>query len=141
MQTINGNQKIPMDDPTWYPLAELSLDALVLDAERIADFTAEPLIHAMQALSLPPEYLKRIEGTITEAIKGVERPLNHCEQRSPVRICLFCKKELMDSVQQSGDQMNGGWGYYLIERNRDLLNGRCKKLCYMLEVYLYNEGE
>lgn len=141
MQTLNGNQNIPIDDPTWYPIAELSLDEVVLNQEKIVEFTAEPLIQTIRELSLPVEYIKRIEGTITEAIRGVNSSLNYCEQGPSVCIYLYFKKKLMDSVQQTGDQMNGGWGYYLIERNRDLLNGCCEQLCRVVEVYLYNEGE
>ena len=135
------NDKLIFEDPTWSSVAEFSPGDNFKDEEEAAVLMVSPLFQTIRRLGLPPEYLKRIEGTVSETTRGARRQSHPCLQDLPVRIRLFCNNKTLDRLYHSGGQVNGGWGYYVIERSRDLPNASCRDLCRVVEIYLYREGE
>ena len=141
MQRANDNQDLIVDDPAWFFIADFSLGEAASEEEIFAELTAGSLFHTIRELGLSSEDTRRIAGSITASIRGASDLSDHCSSNLSVRICLFCNRSGMDSVYQPGDQIKGGWGYYVIERGRDLLNIPRKESCRELELYLYKEGE
>ena len=122
-------------------MGDFSLGEATSDEVMTAELTAGMLFQAIRELGLPPEHIERIAGTITAIVREGDSRFNHCSPGLPARICLFCNRKGMDSVHQPGDQMKGGWGYYVIEQGRDFLHIPWQEPCRELELYLYREGE
>ena len=141
MQEENDTHKLIFEDSTWSSVAEFSPGDNFKDEEEAAVLMVSPLFQTIRRLGLPPEYLKRIEGTVSETASGARRQSHPCLQDLPIRIRLFCTNKTLDRLYHSGGQVNGGWGYYVIERSRDLPNASCRDLCRVVEIYLYREGE
>jgi hypothetical protein len=141
MQETNDNHNLIFEGSTWYSVAELSSDEAGCNDEQAAVLMDRSLFQTMQRLGLPPEYIKRMEATLSEAARGAGNPSNPCLQDVPVRIRLLCSKRTFDRLNQSDDQLKGGWSYYVIEKSRDLPNDYYQDPCRMVEIYLYKEGE
>jgi hypothetical protein len=141
MQTGNHHPRFNNDDPTWNLVAEYFLNKVNVDEDIAAELTTGSLFHTMHELGLPPECLKKIEGTITEISRGAKSHLNHERLNLPVHIRLFCHRMPQEGLPHSGKQKNGGWGYYLIERGVDLPSVLCDKYHRAVELYLYKEGD
>lgn len=141
MQTGNHNHENNNDDPTWHFIAEFSLDEVTFDEFMATELTAGSLFQAMRDRGIPPECIERIKGTIVETVRGARGSFYHSLPGLPVRVCLFSNKRKTDKGHRSGDQMNGGWGYYLIERGKDFLNVPWQECPRVVELYLYKEGE
>jgi hypothetical protein len=141
MQEENDTHKMIFEDPTWSSIAEFSPGDDFTDEDGSTVLMVGPLFQTIRRLGLPPEYLKRIEGTVSETTRGARSQSHPCSQDLPVRIRLFCSKKTLGRLYHSGGQVKGGWGYYVIERSRDLPNASCRDLCRVVEVYLFREGE
>lgn len=140
MQAENGNPEVNRDDPTWHFIADFSLNEVTFAEFMATELTTGSLFQAMREQNIPVECIERIKGTISEIVKGVRSSFRHRLPDLPVRFCLFSNKTAKARVRDSGDQMNGGWGYYVIERGRDFLNATCQECPRVVELYIYEEG-
>jgi hypothetical protein len=131
MQTANDHQKIMNDPMDWYLIAEGSIDK---DLE-IEIMPGSPF-QILRKLGLPPEYIKRVERTIIQTAQGAADDFHFGSLNAPVEIHLFCHKRMVDRLGYSEEQVNGGWGYYDIERG----NTSSEESHRVIEIYLYKEG-
>lgn len=162
IQTSNADKHGTSNDPVWQFLAEYPLSEFLSDHDKGGEHTAGLLFQTMRELGIPPEYLEDINITLAGFAKEA---LVHFEQRSielPGRIRVFCQKKMIGDansaktsgpydanqamehaqiIHPSGTKMNEGWGYYVIERDRDLASNPGKESCRVVELYLYKEGE
>lgn len=162
IQTSNADKHGTSHDPVWQFLAEYPLSEFLSDQDKGGEPTAELLFQTMRELGIPPRYLEDINITLAEFAKEA---LLHFEQRSnelPGLIRVFCQKKMIgdansaktsgiyngklavehaQNIQHSGTKMNEGWGYYVIERDRDLASNPGKESFRVVEFYLYKEGE
>lgn len=161
MQTFTANQELRSKDLEWYLLGEYSSSQLLPDPEKSDEITTGLLSQAMREWGIPPEYLENIELTF---IGFAKEALAHFEQGSlelPGRIRLFCHKKVIDDANStktarldhaeqtmeqgaiehpSGTILDGGWGYFIIERSgyHACSSERSRPF---VDLYLYREGE
>jgi hypothetical protein len=162
MQTSNADQSIRPDDPVWYFLAEYSLSEFTADLNVGEKLMAGSLFQTVRELGIPPEYVENIEMMLTGFAKEA---LVHFKQGGlelPGRIRIFCQKKMIDNansaktsrpydteqtlehaqfVHHPGTKINGGWGYFLIERGGDVSTGSSASSWNSVDLYLYKEGE
>ncbi len=160
MQTSNACLK-RSDDPVWYSLTEFSLSEFVSELDNGEKLTAGLLFHAVHELGMSPDCAENIVRTLAESVKGKWELFRNDGSEIPGRIRVFCQKKRMDGLdlaknsraykignvmnqssifRLSGDEMNGGWGYFMIERSggsADSSGGNHP----FIDLYLYREGE
>jgi len=143
----------------WCFLAEYSLSKF-LDEPGTGDWTASGLLsQTVQELGIPVECINHIGMTLRSFAREA---LAHYQQERtdlPGRIRIFCQKKLVDNVYSaktsrtyhtehamehaqliidSGKKMNGGWGYFIIERSGGEA-GSSERSSLLVDLYLYQE--
>lgn len=160
MRTSKDNQNYEFNDPEWYFLAEYPLDKLPAD---LADRpTAGLLFQTITGLGMDPELLNNIERMLIGLAREVMEQRNHGRYASPANIRLFLQKKTIDGatlfkstiqfeakqtknstqiIHHSGLVINGGWGYFLVERGGGFQAGSPRDACGEIDLYIYKEGE
>jgi len=162
MQNPKDNQNSRPNDPVWHLLAEYPLSEFILDQDTGDEPTAGLLFQTMRELGIPPEYLENIEMTLTGFAKEAMAHFNQDRLDSPVYIRVFCQKKTIAEVnsvrtsshlnaeptteptqinRHSDTKMNGGWGYFLIERGGVFTPGSSVSTYNLIDLHLYKEGE
>ena len=162
MQISNANHDLRSDDPVWYFLSEFSLSEFMSDYDRRNELTAGFLTQTVRGLGISPECVENIEMKLTGFTKDALAHFKQGRLESPGRIRVFCQKKAIDDanstktsgpynteqamehaqiIHHSGTKMNGGWGYFLIERGGNVSAGSCVSSWNSVDVYLYKEGE
>src|SRR5689334_19019777 len=128
-------------EPTWQMLTEFDMPH-----ERDGAGATQTLDHVTQVvrpLQLPQARLERMECALNEAVQNaVERvDATRCRSRVSVRVLLSNLKPAVigDGVKPPADGAHG-WGFFLIEKTA----GGCPSgddVHYMIELYLYHEGD
>lgn len=136
MRSENDDLRFNLDTPAWYFVGEFSIDRLNFDELLAPDLGEGSLSKALNDCGIPGERIERITGTIAEAIKGVKDPLKDHLSDVPVEIRLFSNRKISECLHFPGGQMNGAWGYYLIEKGDSPSRGSRR----IVELYLYREG-
>lgn len=157
MQTSNTNQESRSNDLEWYLLGEYSLSKFLSSHEKRGELTAALLSQTMRDLGIPQEYLENIDRALTGYAKEA---LEHFKQGGlelPGRIRVFCQKKMVaaansekisrlynseqaQNIHPPSTIMNGGWGYFIIERSADNASPSERFHPY-IDLYLYKEGE
>ena len=162
MSISKAYQNFTPDNLMWYFLAEFSLSKFLLDPYRGDELTTGLLFQTMQELDMPHECVKNIALLVTEFAK--ESPA-HFKQEGvefPARIRVFCQKKVIDDANTTrptsrpyhteqamedspmmpevGTKMNGGWGYFFIERGGNVSTGSSVSSRNSVDLYLYKEG-
>ncbi len=156
-QAPNVNLNNSTDATAWYLLAEFSLKEFLSDRSRsdglMAGFPSLP----HQELDTLPEWLITLDAMLTRFAQEV---WGQFEQGGRVRV--FCQKKIIgdtcferpasqldpagqrmerpQAILATGRKMNGGWGYYAIEKGRDSTDAACKESCPIIEIYVYRES-
>jgi len=141
MLTAKENLHHENDDPLWYLIAEYSLSDRILNEYMGAELTVGSLIQAIQVLCLSPETLNKIGGIIAWVARKVISDKNVGCSNLPASIHLFCERNIMNRTSHGEDPVNGGWGFYVIERGRDGPNPSSQERQRVVELYLYREGK
>ena len=141
MQANINHPRNNEDNPEWYFIAEFLLDEDNFGEFLGTELPAFSLFQAMLDRGIPSQSVKRIKGAIAETCRGVRGSFNHTLPDLPVRIYVFSNKKTVDRPHHSGDQMNGGWGFYMIERGGDFHSPACQEHLRVMELYLFKEGE
>jgi hypothetical protein len=142
----------------WYLLAESSLVEFTSEIDR-GDELKAGLFQKIQELDIPPQCVEKIDrtlkGFVREALVHLEQP----ELELPWRIRVFCQKKLIDGLTSAkisepchsgkygaemmhhpSTVMDGGWGYFLIERGGDVYADSSLSSYQLVDIYLYKEG-
>ena len=162
METSDANQRNKANDPEWQFLAEFPLNELLSDREKGFDRTVELMLQTMRESGMLLDCHGYINLTLKEFIKKAQA---HIEQGSfgwSGRMRLFCQKKLFEDANSAknsrlsiaepaseyrqgddllGAKMDGGWGYYVIERGRDPARAPGEEACRVTELYFYKEGQ
>ncbi len=136
MQLSNTGQNIRPVYPEWHFLAEFSLSEFLTELDRSGGLAAGRLFQTVRQLGMPPEHVEAMEMTLAGFAK--EAPVFFKEGRLELagRIRVFCQKKIIES----GPGVSGGWGYFMIERGKDLLPCSSTAPHSYLHLYLYKEG-
>jgi len=162
MQTSNGSQKIRPNHPEWYLLAEYALSEIMPDNGREDRQAAGFLSQPFRALGVPPEWIEKVEMTLSGYAKLARVPVKQGNLERSGSIRVFCHKKVIDDANSSqasrpdhaeltmehtpikihsSTKMNGGWGYFLIDRGGNVSNGSSVSSRNSVDLYLYKEGE
>ena len=162
MQTSSADQNIRSNNPVWYLFAEYSLSEIVTKNSKGDELTAGFLFQPFQELGVPNEWIGNIEMTLSAFAKKVlVVPFKQRRLEISASIRIFCQKKVIDDVNSTnasrpehtvqtmehipfidpcGTSMNGGWGYFIIERSGDYA-GSSQRFHPFIDLYLYKEGE
>lgn len=149
------NQPSRPDKPLWCFLGEFPLGEL---NDHGTEETASigTLYQTIRDLGIPQECQYPIIQTLTDC---AQLAMVHDRPGTPVVIRLFCQERIsMDEnpaepmrpkpavsgkeiIQQAQPNINGGWGYFLVERMGDSPINISGGLPYIVDLYLYQEEE
>ena len=158
MQTSDANPNLMTNDPVWYILADFPLGEFLPGHDRNDETMIGTLVHALQELEMPPESIKTIAMTLSGFAKeaqghfqpgrGWVRIFGHHklrnEGRYPKTARLFTAARAIEQIQkisQSSQNLNGGWGFFLIETGGKIPADSSHISWNSVDLYLYNEGE
>lgn len=142
-QAPNVNLDSTADAAAWYLLAEFSPQEFLSDRSRSDGFMAGLLSLPHQEMDTLPEWLAPLETLLARFAKEV---VGQFEQSGRVRV--FCQRKIIEdayleraaSQLDPGKKMNGGWGYYAIEKGRDFTDAAWTEPCHIIEIYVYRES-
>ncbi len=162
MHTANEKERAGFCDPEWYFLGEFPLNELMAEVECWNLPMAGALVQATQDLDIETQLLINIERKLVGFAKDMMARLNQRRPQPMATIRLFCQKKTIGDVpsrknsnqysaeqiiksariiHQSNPEINGGWGYFLIERGGRCLPGSSASVNNWVDLYLYKEGE
>jgi len=162
MQTSHANQESRSKDLVWYLLGEYPLSEFLSDLDKGCELMDGSLLHTMRELGISLEYLENIGKTLRGFANEVLMHFIQGSSELSVHIRVFCQKKIIDNVNYaktsrlynaeesmehaqiihpSSTKMNGGWGYFLIERGGNVSTGSCVSARNSVDLYLYKEGE
>lgn len=124
-----------LSNPEWHFLAEFSLNEFLMELTQSGGFAAGRLFQTVRQLGMPPEHVEAMEMTLAGFAR--EAPVYFQEGRLELsgRIRVFCQKKIIES----GPEMSGGWGYFLIERGGPDSTGCLADSRDSVNLYLYKE--
>lgn len=161
MQTTNDSLKSKTTDPEWCFLGEFPLNELMVEMDNRDRTYSGLLFQTIRDMGLHPELLSKIECKVIGFVKEAVAQLNKRRSEKPTFIRLFCQKKTIEDVnstkpssqfsveltpeasqiiRQSDVGINGGWGYFLIERTGDSLVETEERFNYFVDLFLYKEG-
>jgi hypothetical protein len=161
MQTSNAKQNFRSNDPVWVLLAESSLSDFSSEHNWRDGSTAGCLFQTLRELSMSPECMEGIAGTLAGCAKDALARTKQGRGEFLGRIRIFCQKKMIDDAksakpsrpyltQQGKEQKQilpdsqantiGGWGYFIIERGEDLPLDSSAIPPNSVDLYLYKEG-
>ncbi len=161
MQTLNGGHNMKSNHSAWHLLAEYVLSEFKSNNDEADELTEGWLVQPFGELGLPPESAQSIQMALTGSVKEALAHVKHGGLARPGRLRVFCQKKLSDDANlvkasrpehaeqmmehapikyHSSTVMNGGWGYFVIERSCDRAGspGTARPV---VDLYLYREGE
>ncbi len=162
MQTSFETQKSRPIDLLWYLLAEYSLSEFMSDKETGNVLMAGSLLQTIRDLGIPPECLNRIERTLIDFVKQTTVRLQQGKRGLPIVIRLFYGKKVITSgnkaqtasdpqakqtieptqmIHPADTNIFSGWGFFIIERTRDITAGSAVDSPKFIDLFLYKEGE
>ncbi len=142
-------------------LAEYALGEIKSNNDDGDELTAGFLAHPFRELGLPPAATQNIQMALTGSVKEALAHFKQGELERSGSIRVFCQKKVSDdanSVKASRPEhaeqtmeraptkhhsstiMNGGWGYFIIERTGDDA-APPERAGPLVDLYLYREGE
>lgn len=154
MRTSNGVKNTQSNNLGWYLLAECALGELMPDNGNKYKSTGGTLFQLFKELGVPPEFIRKIELTLTGF--GQQDRLER-----PGCFRVICQKKVIDNANvaktsrpdhaetrmesvprtdPSATNLKRGWGYFIIERSGgDAASSKRSSL--MVDLYLYQEGK
>jgi hypothetical protein len=135
MQTPNANQSVIPNNPVWYLLAEYSLSEFLSDLNTGNKPMAGLLFKKLRDLCVSPEYVENIEMLLMGFVKEALEHFKGGRLDLPGRIRIFCQRKMI------AEEIHGGWGYFLIEREHNVSTGSSVSSWNSVDLYLYKEGE
>jgi hypothetical protein len=135
MQLSTEKQKLKSNNTEWYFLAEYSLSKYLPDDDAGNELAAGLRWHTSGELSILSVCAENIENIFTRFIKEALAHFRPGRFDPPIDIRLYCQKKMIN------EKMNGGWGYFLIERAEDSSDHSTVSPQHFIELYIYREGE
>jgi hypothetical protein len=156
----NASQNLTSSHSAWYLLTESSLVVFMSEIDR-GDWLRAGLFQKIHELDIPPQCVERIERTLKGFVRETLVHLQQSELELPGRIRVFCQKKLIDAansaqtsqpchseqnmeqvqmIHHPGTRMDGGWGYFMIERGGNIFADSSMCSYRLVELYLYKEG-
>ncbi len=148
MPKANPDPKPNPDESLWNFLAECSLRDFLTDPAQKDETRPGVLLPALCELGIPPEWAEKIEATVVEFARDAQVRCLPGDQPFASRLRVFCRKNIPAPAGQrewthleSGKDIHGGWGYFLIERGGPGFSESPEHTGNSIDLYLYREGE
>jgi hypothetical protein len=162
MKTSNDTQNPRLNDPVWDLLGEFPLNELLVDMDLRDKPESGLLFQAIRDLGVRSVLLDIIEKKLIVFATEAQAQLSQRRLEAPIYVRLFCHikpKEDDNSTKSSSrhkaaqtsesrqlihryePDVNGGWGYFLVERGAGSQVGSSASNCNWIDLYLYKEGE
>jgi hypothetical protein len=135
MPTSCSKQESRSIDSTWYLLGEYSLGELSLDPEKGDKSAAEIFSEILRELAIPIEDFENIEMILRSFAREALMHFRQGRLGFPGRVRIFCQKKMINQ------EVQGGWGYFVIERSRDASSLDSTEFQRLLDVFFYEERE
>ena len=119
-------------DRAWQTLAEFSLTGEPGGESQ----AVEGVTQAVRDLHLPSAQLERLKAIVADAALNAMQRCNTLHQpgaRVSIRV-------LVSNANRVSRRWTRGWGFFLIERAMDDAHAAGGRACYLIEVFLYLEG-
>ncbi len=162
MRTANDKNDPKSNGPIWEYLAEYPLNELLVDMD-LRDKPEEGLlVRSIRELGIQLELVDVIERKLIGFASQALMQLNQRRFEAPTYVRLYCQKETPDDsnpvnmldrhksrqtlesaqiIDRRKPKINGGWGYFLVERGVSSKTGTSATLLNWVDLYLYQEGE
>lgn len=142
-QALNLNLNHNTGASEWHLLAEFSLEEFLSERGRSEGLLAGSLSLSHYELEPLSVWLASWEWMLAKCAKEM---WGQSEQGG--RVFVFCQRKVIDDGclerapggPDHGKRMNGGWGYYAIEKGRDSTGAAGQASCHIIEIYLYRES-
>lgn len=162
MQKPKGSQTTGPDHLEWYLLADYVVSEMMPKPGQGEQLAAGLLSQACQEFGVPFEILKSIERSLIEFAREAILHFDLDRLDSTIHVRLFCPQKTWEEIKSaktsrqlnaepapqpdqitrhSDTKIKGGWGYFFIERGRGLAPGCSAGTNYLIDLYLYQEGE
>ena len=133
MQTSNTNRGLRSKDLTWYLLGEYPLSNILSGAE-IDDRITAPILSQMGGtIENQNESIERNTIKLSSLAKEAMEKYTLGRVEAPGRIRIYCQKKMIE------EGVNGGWGYFVIERSSDTETNTGIKPGPYVDLYIYKE--
>ena len=120
-------------DGAWQTLAEFS----VTGEPGSESLPAEGISQAVRGLHLPSAQLERLKAFVAEAARNAMQRCSTIPQSGAV----VSIRVLASNANGLSRQSTLGWGFFLIERAINDARATSGRACYLIEVFLYLEGD
>jgi hypothetical protein len=105
------------------------------DFDKDRKLTPESILPTLRGSILQMELRENIITTLRSIYSEAQRQ-NIPESGKPLgRIRIFCQKKMLEK------ELNGGYGYFVLDRSRDSSNPDGTQHDYWIDFFLYEEGE
>ncbi len=161
MKTVKQHHDPSINGPAWDFLAEFPLNELLIDMDLRDSAEAGLLYQTVKGLGVRAELLDIIEKKLTVFASRAVAQLNLRRFEASTFVRLFCQKNAEDEkikkpaveikpepglnpsqiIHRSASEVNGGWGYFLVERGGSLLPETTDGTNNWIDLYLYKEGK
>lgn len=160
MHTPNDCQNSRFTDPEWYFFAQYPLNKLFVDLDIRAQSEARFLFRTIRDLGVHPEIFTNIQRKIIAIADERMKQTGHEGYQNPAYIRLFFHKKVIEGINSrkssqrikaihiikssqitlnSNPGMNGGWGYFVVQRPGGSLPGAPMNANYYVDIFLYRE--
>ncbi len=162
MNTSRQYNDLSINGPAWDFLAEFPLNELLIDMDLRNSAEAGLLFQTVKGLGVRAELLDIIEGKLTVFASRAVAQLNQRRFKALTIVRLFCQKQAIadENLQKpairfkpepgpnpsqvihcSAPEINGGWGYFLVERGGSSQPESMPGTNNWIDLYLYKEGK
>ncbi len=162
MKTSRQHHDLSINDPAWDFLAEFPLNELLVDMDLRDSAEAGLLYQTVKGLGVRVELLDIIEGKLTVFAARAVAQLNQRRFKASTFVRLFCQKQAIADenlpkpaiqfkpeagpnpsriIIRSAPEINGGWGYFLVERGGSSQPETMAATNNWIDLYLYKEGK
>jgi hypothetical protein len=133
MHTSNANQEKSSIGSGWYLLGDYPLSLFMPGYEKGDRDAFRPLSQTIKEWGLPVECAQNLERILRNIIEEALPQFRSGKADLPGRIRVFIQMKMI------GQEMKGGWGYFVIERSKHAAYGDWIEPLY--DFYIYGEGE
>lgn len=134
MQTANTNHGLRAKDLKWYLFGEYPLSNFSAGAEIEDKIRAATAAQMGGALENQNECIERVANKLSALAKEAVVNFSPGRAEATGRMRIYCQKQMIE------EGIQGGWGYFVIERSCEAESSSGLEAGYRVDLYIYKEG-
>ena len=134
MQTANTNRGQRSKDLTWYLVGEFPLCSFISDATIDDKIKAAMCSQMGGNIENQKESIERVSIKLSALAKEVVENFTPGRAEAAGRMRIYCQMKMIE------ESVNGGWGYFVIERSSEAVTCAGREPDHAVDVYFYKEG-